>query len=166
MSLFGAPQPGDWVTLRRTVKVGLFDYLIGGEAGVKRGTRGVVVRRSGWGRLEIRLDTGLTGATTARVRSADVRVVRRGGGSEAFARRTERLNAARAGVALALVAPPAYFSLSWFLHGGSRGGLLAALVSGLLQGVLDLLAFGLGHPVSALLYLLVLGAATRFAFGR
>ena len=166
MSWFAPPRPGDWVVLTDTVKTTLTDHLVGGDAGIRRGTRGVVLRTLGWGALEVRLDAGIVGGVTARVPASRVRVVRRGGGTDAFAARTSRINAVRAGVGLALVGPFAYFALCWFLHGGSRGGLVAAIVDGLLQGALDFLGFGLAHPLSALVYVLVLTVASRFAFGR
>ena len=84
----------------------------------------------------------------------------------AFGARRGRLGAARAGVALALVAPLLWFVAVWFLRGGTKEGLLPALVDGVLRGVLDLLVHALGHPLQALLYVLVVAAASRFAFGR
>ena len=160
------PQPGDWVVLTSPVKTTLTDHLLGDQAGIRRGTRGVVIRSLGWGACQVRLDTGLLGSTTARVRRGQMRVVRRGGGVDAFAARSSRLNAARAGVALALVAPFSYFAAAWFAGGGSKGGLLAALIDGLLQGCLDLLSYALAHPLNAALYVGLVTVASRFAFGR
>jgi hypothetical protein len=165
VSLFGGgAQLGDWVVTTKPVKVTLADHLLGDEGGIRAGTHGVVVGRSGWDSLQVRLDTGILGSTTVRVRAHQVRVTRRGGGVAAFAARSSRLNAARGGVAAALLLPFLYFAVTWFLHGGSRAGLLMAIVEGSANGMLDLLGYVLSHPINGLIYVALLAAASRFAF--
>jgi len=80
-------------------------------------------------------------------------------------RRGSRLAAARFGVAVALLAPLAWFAGSWLAHGGSASGLAVALASGALQAVVDLLAYALAHPLSVIVYLIVISLVTRFAIG-
>jgi len=163
--MFGrVPQPGDWVATRHRIPISLTDHLLGDAGGLKPGTRGVVVRSSGFGRVEARFSIGLAGSVTASVRSSDLRVVRRGGGEDAFAAHTSRLNAARLGVAIALIAPFAYFVVAWHLHGGTKEGLLPALIDGACSGALDLLAYALTNPMKALIYLVIVTLAGRFAF--
>ena len=167
MSWFsGTPRTGDWVVLTETVKTSALDHLVGGDSGIKRGTRGVVVGTPAWGAVEVVLDAGLAGLVTARVRPRQLRVVRRRGGVDAFATRTGHRNAVRAGLALALLGPFASFAMAWVLEGGSSGGRVATLIDGSLQGGLDLVAFGVAHPLSAAFYVAVITAAWRFAFGR
>jgi hypothetical protein len=165
VSLFGGnPQPGDWIVTTEPIKHSLSDYL-SGHAGIKTGTRGVVTARSGWNSVEVRLDGGMLGGYTVRARASQVRVTRRGGGVDAFAERSGRLAAARLGVAVAIVAPLLFFAASWFLHGGSKAGLLVAVLDGALYSILDLIGYAITNPIQAILYLILLAVAGRFAFG-
>jgi hypothetical protein len=165
MSLFyGTPRESDWIVTTRPIKVGLSDYLMGDDAGVKPGTRGVITKTHGWNSLEARLDTGLFGSVTVRVKPHQVRVVRRGGGIDLFEARASRLAWARAGVALALVAPLAWFAVSWFLGGGSDEGFVAAVIDSVIYGAIDLLGYVFASPVQALAYVGLLAIAGRFAF--
>ncbi len=164
MNLFSrAPQPDDWVVTTAPIKTSLSDYVTK-DAGIRPGTRGVVLGRSGWRSLTVRLDGGLLGTVTVRAHSSQVRVTRRAAGVEAFASRTGRLNAARFGVAALLVGPPLLFAVSWLLHGGSKAGLLVALTESVIYGTLDLLSYALSSPVHALIYVALLTTAMRFAF--
>jgi|GEM_PF-5634277 hypothetical protein len=80
--------------------------------------------------------------------------------------RSGAIGAARAGVACALVAPVAYFVVVWFLRGGSKDGLIVAVIDSVIYGVLELAAYAFANPVQAALYLFVVWAAGRFAFRR
>ena len=164
--LWRSPEPGDWVATTVPIRLGIADLLLGGDAGVPVGTRGVVVAALGWDRYEVRLDGGLFGASRIWARGRDLRVVRRGGGAEAFGLRARRLASARLGVALALVGPLILFAASWFARGGSSDGLVAALAESAIFGAFDVLAFAVSNPVDAALYCITLGAAARVAFRR
>jgi hypothetical protein len=54
----------------------------------------------------------------------------------AYERRADVIHAARVGVAMALIGPALLFSLKWFLHGGTKGGLIEAICSSLIYGTL------------------------------
>lgn len=164
MSLFGNPRPGDWVKTTEPIKRGLSDYLMGPAAGIKVGTRGVITRSCGWNALEARLESGLLGAVTVRVKPSQVRVVRRGAGVGAFSDSASRRNAMRFGVAAALVLPLAYFALVWFLRGGTVDGLVVAVLEGVIAGVLDLAMYSLDEPIRALVYVGIVTMAARFAY--
>lgn len=165
MSIFSPiPREGDWIRTTRPIKVTMSDYLLGDGAGIKPGTRGVVLRSAGWNSLEVRLDGGLFGSSTIRVKPSQVRVIRRDGGIEAFAASSERLRYARVGVALALALPLLYFVVSWFIHGGTKEGLIVAVLDSFIYGVIDLIGYAISNPLNALLYLLLVTGAWRFAF--
>jgi hypothetical protein len=158
------PEPGDWIKTTRPIKLGLSDYLMGDNAGIKPGTRGVVTRNCGWNAVEVLLDNGLFGSVTARVKVRDLRVVRRGAGVTSFRQSTSRINAVRFGVAMAFVLPIAYFALMWFVRGGTRSGLVVALLDSAIYGAFDLLTYALSNPVNAVIYIAIVSAAARFAF--
>lgn len=162
MSLFGTPEPGDWVQLTHTIKTTMRDHIA--DTGIKPGTRAVVISTSGWGALNVRVDNGVWGTVDARVSTRDVRLIRRGGGVDDFNKTTGRINAARAGVAAALLAPLLYFCVMWFVRGGSRDGLVAALIDSVIYGVMDMAMYAFSNPVGAILYMTILWAAGRFAF--
>jgi hypothetical protein len=165
VSLFGGnPRPGDWIVTTEPIKHSLSDYL-SANGGIRAGARGVITGRSGWNSIDIRFDGGLFGGYTVRARPSQVRVTRRGAGVDAFAARTARVNAARFGVATAIVAPLLFFTISWFLRGGSKAGLLATLLEGAVNGVADVLAYAISNPIQAIVYLVLLTVAGRFAFG-
>lgn len=164
--LGGPPQPGDWIKLTDKVPVSFTDTLSGG--GVPAGTRGVVTDVSGFfgGHLVARLDGGLFGSMTVRVRARQVRVIRRGGGIEAYEQNASRRGAVRIGAATALLAPLLYFAVTYMATGGTTDGLIAALVGGALYSVLDMIEYLLANPVQGLLYCLVVWGVGRLAFGR
>lgn len=82
--LSGSPQVADWIKTTEKVPVSFTDALT--ARGVPTGTRGVVTDISGFfgSLLVVRLDGGLFGSMTLRLRSSQVRVIRRGGGIEAY----------------------------------------------------------------------------------
>lgn len=164
MSWFAPAAPGDWVRSISVIRTSFTDRMLGGDAGIKPGTSGVVVDHVGWGSLKVRFDTGLFGSVTTTVKSSQVRVTRRGGGVEAHAERAARLRWARAGVGLALLGPVLVFAIRFLISGGSSGGLLVVLLDGAIAGVFDLIGYAFANPLQALLYVAVLTVAGRFAF--
>jgi hypothetical protein len=140
------------------------DYLCSGDAGIKPGTRGVITKHHGWNSLEARLDTGRYGQVTVRVKHSQVRVTRRGGGIDEFRHNVGRVQAMRMGVALAFVLPIVYFAVMWFIRGGTKDGLIVAVLNSAISGAVDLLAYIITKPLSALIYLGILTVAGRFAF--
>lgn len=167
MSLFSAtPSIGDIVTPVKPIKTTATDYMLGGDAGIKPRTRGVVLNTSGWNSLEVEFDTGLWGSVRATVKAQDVRVVARGVGHDRFREQASRLRWARAGVAACLLCPIVFFIFRAWLSGDSQGDIIASLIDGAVQGILDLIAYAITSPLQALVYVLVLGGLSRFAFGR
>ena len=166
MSIFGgSPQPGDWIKTTRPIKTTTADYLIGDGAGIKPGTRGVITKTYGWNSLEARLDTGLSGSMTVRVKPSQVRVTRRSGGVDAFNQSASRTRYMRLGVALAFVLPMVYFAVMWFIHGGTKDGLIVAVPNSAIYGAIDLVDYVFRNPGNALIYLGIVTVAGRFAFG-
>ena len=164
MSWFRGPQAGDWIRVTRPIKARWTDHLLGHAGAIKPGTRGVITRSAGWNSFEARLDLGLFGSVTTRVKASQICVTRRGGGVEAHTERASRLRWFRAGVALALVGPPALFCFGYILHGGSKSGLVATLLEAAIAGTVELFSYLVSNPFHGILYLVILWAAGRFAF--
>ena len=163
---FSSPEPGDWIKTTELIKVTFTDHLMGVDGGIKAGTRGLITRSLGCNTLEAKLDTGLFGSVTVRVKPNQVRVIRRHGGTDAYTQTMSRIKAARAGVAIVLIAPVLWSIVAYLLRGGSTADLGPAIVSAIIDGVLDLMDYALVNPINAVLYVVVLTAAARFAFGR
>jgi hypothetical protein len=132
--------------------------------GLKPGTRGVVVERTG-SRVVVDFDAGF-GTHRATVRSWDVRVVRHNGGFDAFHRRAHTLGWARFGVALALLAPFGVYAARYVLRHHSTSGLVPSLIIGVADSFVGLAAAALSNPIQAVIYLAILTVLSRFAFGR
>ena len=164
MSIWGGyPQPGDWVQTTVTVPVTITDHLVGHEAGIPRGAKGVVLTRTG-SRVCVSMDAGW-GTQRVTLNSRDCQVVRRDGGVEAFQRRTAHLTAVRIGLALVLAYPVFAFIVQyvWATHGVH--GLAGALATGAVQSILDMVTGFLAHPIKSVVYLAVVSVMTHAAFG-
>lgn len=162
--LSSPPQVGDWVRLTRPCPLTLTDHLLGRYAGLATGTRGVVTDRRGR-RVQVNVDTGW-GAATHWLPADRLTVVRRRGGIDAFTRRTATLTIARLAVATALLLPVLHFTARYLWQHRSADGIIEAFVLASLYGIHDSLAAALHQPARALLYLAVVTALSRFAFGR
>lgn len=161
-------RPGDWVVTTEFIKVTLTDHLVGDRGGIRPDTRGVITDSAGFfdTSLQARLDTRFGGPVSVRVRPGQVRVTRRAGGVTAFEQHSDRRGAIRSGAAVALLAPLVYFIASYLLHGGTKDGLLLALLNGAIYGVLGLIEYVLVNPASGVIYLALIWLAGRLAFGR
>ncbi len=159
----GDPQVGDWVRSTRVLPVTFTDHLLGGDAGIARGSKGVVLARRGR-RVTVAFDVGW-GTQRATVSIRDCRVVRRGGGADRFFRISRYTTAARLGLALVLLFPVLQFVVQYLLINHSLNGITDELVLATVQGALDMAVDLLNHPVKSIVYLLVVGVMSRFAFG-
>ena len=161
-----APEIGDWIKTTEKVPVSLTDTLTGG--GVPAGTRGVITEVSGifGSNLVARLDGGLGGSVKARVRPSQVRVIRRSGGTESYRRSASRRNQVRLGAALALLGPLLYFCITYLLRGGTKEGLIVALITGAIYGALGTVEYVVTNPIPGLVYCAVVWCVGRLAFGR
>lgn len=160
--MFGYPDVGDWVRLKKTAPTTLTDHLTGG--GLPTGSLGVVTGRFG-ASLEVDVDAGW-GTCRAQVRASDVSIVRRGGGREAFGKRVHLLTIVRVSLALFLLWPIIQFT-GWYLwqyrsFDGFTVAFAIAMVEGALQQVEELIA----HPIRGLLLLGWFALLGRIAFGR
>lgn len=167
MRLFGRPPAvGDWIKTTEKVPVSLTDTLTGG--GVPAGTRGVITEVSGifGSNLVARLDGGLGGSITARMRPSQVRVIRRRGGIESYGRSASRRNQVRLGAALALLGPLLYFCITYMLRGGTKEGLIVELINGVIVGAVGMVEYVVASPIQGLLYCAVVWCVGRVAFGR
>jgi hypothetical protein len=164
----GPPQPGDWIKTTKLVKVGLTDYLLGDDAGIPPGTRGVITEASGIFStiLTARLDGGLFGPVTVRVRAHEVRVVRRNGGIEAYKENAQKRTIVRVAAVIAMFGPILVFAIKYLAAGGSKGGLLVAMLKGVVYGTLDTIEYVLTNPVKGLLYCAIVWLIGRIALGR
>lgn len=165
MTIFSAPpQVGDHIKTTEKVAVTITDAIL--DRGLPAGTRGVIVDVSGgWisPRVVARLDGGLFGSPTVRLRPRQVKVTRRGAGLEAYERSAGRRAAVRCGAILAVFGPIAWFCLSYLLRGGNPEGLVAALLDGAFSSAIELVSYALTRPMAALAYCLVGWAAWRLA---
>lgn len=159
--MFGYPETGDWVRLKRTTPTTLTDHLTGD--GLPAGSLAVVTSRSGRS-LEVEVDAGW-GSTRASVRANDVRLVRRGGGREAFARRVHHLTVMRISLALFLSWPVIQFT-GWYLwEYRTFDGLTTALAIGVVEGALEQIEELIVDPVRGLLLLVLFAVFGRIAYG-
>lgn len=159
--MFGYPEPGDWVRLKRLTPTSFTDHLTGD--GLPAGSLAVVTSRSG-GSLEVEVDAGW-GSTRTRVRASEVRLVRRGGGQEAFARRVHHLTVVRVSLALFLLWPVLQFT-GWYLwEYRTFDGLTTALAIGMVEGAMEQIAELIADPVRGLLLLGFFAVLGRIAFG-
>jgi hypothetical protein len=164
----GAPQPGDWIKTTKRVKVSLTDYLLGDGAGVPPGTRGVITETTGLFNIALtaQLDGGLFGPVTVRLRPDQVRVIRRGGGLEAYRESAHRRALIRSAAVIATLGPIVIFAARYLAAGGSKGALLVALMNGVFYGVLNTVEYGLTNPMNGLIYCGIVWLIGRLAFGR
>ncbi len=156
----GEPRPGDWVVSKELVRTSLTDRLTGG--GLRPGTRGVVVARSG-SRLVVEFDTGY-GRASARVPAGVVRVVRRGGGRDRFERRTGLMTTIRLAVAAFLMFPVLWWIGAYLWTYRTLDGIVPAFAVAALDSLGELVATAIAHPGRSLVYALFLAALGRFAF--
>jgi hypothetical protein len=110
------------------------------------------------GHIVARIDGGIFGSITVRLRSGQVRVIRRGGGIENYEKSASRRAQVRLGAALAPLGP----------RGGSKEGLLLALAEGVIYGALDTVSHVLSNPIQGILYCAVVwrSGASRPGVGR
>lgn len=158
------PRVGDHVKTTEQVAVTITDAML--NRGLPAGTRGVIVDVSGgWisPHVVVRLDGGLFGSPTVRLRPRQVKVTRRGAGLQAYERSAGRRAAVRWGAILAVFGPIAWFCLSYLLRGGRPDGLVVALVESAISSAMELVSYALSSPVSAMAYCLVGWAAWRLA---
>lgn len=73
--------------------------------------------------------------------------------------------AIRLGAAAALALPMCVFLCRYFLGGGSMASLPALLISGAIEGAIELINYFFANPMMATVYLIVLFAVGRVAFG-
>ena len=159
--MFGYPDVGDWVRLKRTTPTTLTDHLTNG--GLPPGSLAVVKGRS-FGSLDVEVDAGW-GSCDARVRASDVSVVRRGGGHEAFARRVHHLTVIRVSLALFLLWPVIQFT-GWYLwEFRSFDGYTTALAISMVEGAIDQVNDLVADPVRGLVLLGFFTLLGRIAFG-
>jgi hypothetical protein len=159
--MWGSVQEGDWVKATDTLTVGMF-----GGSMIRPGTKGVVTSViSGWfsSRAAVTFD-GEFGTVRATVPVSKLRVVRRGGGVEAFTSRRGRLMAARAGLMIFVAWPVISFVAQylWLNHGFS--GITRAFALGVIDSFGDYLNMLLTSPVRGALYLGFLGLVGRLAW--
>lgn len=165
MSFWNAsPDVGDWVrtTGRRRIPTTFADHLVDG--GLRPGTRGVVVGRVGWSRLDVDFDAGF-GTQRATVKTANLRVVRGRGGVDEFHRRADVVGWARLGVELVLIAPFVIEAVRYMCAHGTHG-LLLDLALAVVNSVIGVFELMIAAPVQTAVYLVGLTLLSRFAFGR
>lgn len=158
MSWLSGFAEGDWVELRRPVET--FGLLSGGTE-YRRGTKGVVLASSGWSGYLVSLETGF-GAAEVIVKGADLRLRRRDGGVDRWRERAARRNAARAGVAVAMLGPLLLWTAKFFIDGHNQGEFIVALLDGVVWSAVELLELTLSSPLTALAYVAVVTIAWRF----
>lgn len=166
MSMCRVPQVGDWVVA--TSEIGARVSLISSRR-LPVGTRGVVTTAvHGWWqpRVGVRFDAGLSGIVECDAEVARLRVVRRGGGHDAFVRRAQIGGAARAGVAVALLAPLVYFVVAYVWTRRTVEGLTGAVLGAVIDSAVGTAGSAITHPVTTAMFLLVGGVLARFAFRR
>lgn len=159
--MFGSPDVGDWVRLKKRTAVTFTDILTGD--GLPEGSLGVVVARFG-SSLQVDVDAGW-GSSRATVKSWDVRVVRRKGGQEAFAKRTHYLTVVRVSLALFLAWPVISYIALYFWEHQTFDGLTIHLSIGLIEGAFEQVNQLIADPVRGLLLLGLFALFSRIAFG-
>lgn len=164
MSIFGGtPQAGDWVVATAPITRG----LLAGE--ISAGAPGVVAGpvRGIWSpRVPVRFDCGLGGLAEVDAPVSRLRITRRGAGQDRFVRRMQWFGAVRVGVALALLAPIAYFAVLYIWTYRSVDGLLTALVMAALDSAVATMSAAISHPVPTAVFLAASWGLARFAFRR
>lgn len=158
---FSTPEVGDWVRLKRRTPVSFSDHLTDG--GLPAGSRACVLGRTG-SRLELEVDAGW-GSTRVSVRSHDVTVIRRGGGSEAFARRVRLVTTVRVSLALVLVWPVLQFVATYLWVNRTFEDIVPAFVMGVLDGLPEQIEAAIAEPWKAVLSFLLFAVMGRIAFG-
>lgn len=165
MTIFSpAPRVGDHIKTTEKVAVTITDAML--DRGLPAGTRGVIVDvGGGWfsPRVVARLDRGLLGATTVRLRPGQVRVTRRSAGLEAYERSAGRRAAVRWGAILAVFGPIVAFCFVQIIHGATPAELLVALLESAVASATKLLSYALASPLAALAYCMVGWLAWRLA---
>jgi len=125
-----------------------------------------MVATHGRGRIEASLDTDSPGRRRYSCEPATTESSVVAAESTRSAPGTRRINAARLGVAAALVGPRGYFIALWYLNGGLTGGLFVTLFDGAFRGAPGHDSYATSHPIRALRFFLVVTFASRFAAGR
>ena len=161
MSWFSSPEVGDWVRLRHRVPVTMADHLTNG--GLPKGARGCVVARRG-SRIDVDVDAGW-GSSRATLKAADVTVMRRGGGTEAFARRVRLLTTVRVSLALVIAWPVLRFVAEYLWVNRSFDDIVPAFVLGVIEGIPDQIEAALAEPWKAVLSFALFAVMGRIAFG-
>lgn len=157
---------GDWVIAKGIIRTTIGDHLM--SSGIAPGTRGVVIDAAvrGWWNptVRVRFDVGFGALVDARAPVRDLRVRRRGGGIEQFGRRAGLVGAARAGIALALLAPLIYFIAVYLYTYRTFDGIVPALMMSAFDSADATVAYLISNPAQGVFFLVLSALLSRFAF--